>query len=454
METFKLLLVLPDVNNERILVQKTEERYCLPAGDKPVGENVGFDEAHVYNGFFMDIAGIPVYRRYTFNTQNHVVFVFEQVKKDNTMLPHDGFDWVAYDDFACDDEEVHQIVSSIRKNYNHSVNMPWVNAHGFCPYFDWLRDACADKNICITGEIAQVKNAYVSTVFRIPTNIGNLFMKIPGKIYITELPLTHELKQLNIADFPEWVDHNPDINAVLMKDMGGSDLPPQSDVDVFKDVVLRFAQIQKEASRCLPLGFVPYDYTVEAILRRLDIFAEEAFEILKGSEHEISDAELDNLKRNILTAKKMLESIKDIPIPDTINYGDIRPGNIRVVGDKFIFYDCAWGSVAHPFFEIVSFLAIIRRSLPGDAKEAIVTAYLQEWLAYGSYDELRYIFSVIEALRHLFFAIVDYDWVKAILVADGEAIPPMSADDWLLERRYYYFASVLKRFLFDTINII
>jgi len=438
------LFILPDNNNEQILFCETSN--CLPSYFEQVGENTAFDSPQIYNDYFGEITGIPVYRRYTFNTQKYVVFVFEQI--NDCVSPTNGFGWMTYDSFAAanSNEEIKQIVKSVWRFYNTSANMPWVNKDGFTPYFKWLHAVCEANDIRINGKITQVKNAYVSNVFCVPTSTGNMYMKTPGKIYITELPFTHELRKLDIVDLPKWIDFDLDMNVVLMSDMGGNDLPSDSDTDTFKEVILRYAKIQKDSIAHIPLDFTHYDNSVATILDKLRTFPAKSYEILKGTSYELSKVELDILAEQVQTAISLYKSMSHIP--STIHGGDVRPGNIRVVDGNYIFYDWAWGAIAHPFVEIVSFLHIVRRSLPDEhASEMLIDAYLQEWLDHGSFSDLKHAFSVLATLKDLFFAIVDYDWLEAIVQSCGNSIDYMSADGWLLDRRSYYFANVLRRFI-------
>ena len=447
MESFNLLLVLPDAENKRVLV--CENGKHLPAYAEPVGENVGFDEPQMYNDYFEQITGVPVFRRYTFNTQKTVVFVFERKNYDNVHIKN-GCEWVLYDDFAnaCDDTDVLEIVRNVENYYNKSENMPWVKMGGFAPYMDWLKGVCDKNDICIMGDITQLKNAYVSTVFCVPTNMGNVYMKIPGKTFITELRFTQGLRGLNIADLPNWIDWDVDMNVFLMRDMGGNDLPNQSDVSTLRDAILHYASIQKASVRHIPLNFEHYDNTIPAILCKLKTYVAKTHEILQGTPHALTMEEIRKLEKQTKIATAMLESIMHISLPNTVHNGDVRPGNIRVVDGRYLFYDWAWGAVSHPFIEIVSFMHIIRRTLPNEtAREALIDCYIHQWLDYGSYDGLKHAFSVLVMLKDLFFAIVDYDWVEAINQSKTEPTSHMSADGWLLERRIYYFANVLRRFI-------
>lgn len=447
---YSLLFVLPDRENNNILALNAGIEYELPAYGSPVGENVAFDDAQPYNDFFESLTGVPVYRRYSFNTANYVVFVFEQAD-ETTSVQKNKCEWISYSKFSAkqQNDEIKSIASSASNHYNKSVNMSWVNAGGFTPYFSWLREVCSKNNFVINGKITQVKNAYVSNVFCIPTDTGNLYMKIPGKVYITELPFTHELKKLGMADHPAWVDFDSKLNVFLMKDMGGTDLPDKSDMETLKKVMVQLARVQKNSIQYLPLDCEHNDYSFDTILSDLNDFPQKAFDILLQTKYKITHDEKHKLEQNVKSAIKLFDVVKSTPIPDIIQNGDVRPGNIRVVGNDIIFFDWAWGAVSHPFLEPASFLHIIRRSLPADisAKNILVETYLNEWLEYGTQDELKAVFTILDDLKELFWAYTDYIWVEDIYSASNEPVETMSADGWLLERRNYYFESVLRRFI-------
>jgi len=453
MESFNLLFVLPDADSKCVLVCKESNR--LPSYTELVGEEVGFDEPHLYNEHFEGATGISVYRRYSFNTQKYVVFVFERANRNDFHVKN-GYKWLLCDDFitTCHDAEIAEIVRGVKHDYNKSENMPWVSTEGFVPYFAWLKTVCDEISIEINGVITQLKNAYVSTVFCVPTNMGNLYMKITGKVFINELPFTHGLKELGIADLPNWIDYNLDMNVMLMKDMGGNDLLHQSDLCTIKKVISQLAEIQKTSISHIPLDFEHYDYSIVSYINKLKAFTEKTCEMLKGTLHELSESDKNKLTEQLTIAKSLLEISNNAAIPNVIHHGDVRQGNIRVIDNRYMFYDWAWGSVSHPFIEVISFLHIIRRTLPNESdKDMLADYYLNEWLDYGTHDELKRVYSSLAALRDLFFAIVDYDWALAVRRSCDNPINIMSADGWLFERRLSYFANVLRRFISTPLAI-
>ena len=448
----RLLFILPDRHNKNVLAIKEGESYFLPFFDKPVGDNVEFDDLpQLHNDFFKEKTGIPVFRRYSFNTQNYAVFVFEQNSAIDNM-PENGYEWVAYDEFIAvqQDDELRKIVRSLNGSYNKSVNMPWVNTGGYSPYFDWLYGVCAENNININGKIEQIKCAFVSAIFCIPTDSGNIYMKIPGKVYATELPFLCELKKLNIAELPVWIDYNLDMNVFLMEDMGGNELSWQFDTDAFKKVFIAYGKIQKQSIPHLPLNCVYNDFRIAAIIEKLNDLPEKVFNFLKVTKYEISEREVKKLRQNIKSMRDMLKTILNTKVPDTIRCGDFRPGNIRETEGRYIFYDWSWGSVSNPFAEISNFLHAAGGNLPDNlnAKDIVVDAYIREWLEYGTYEELKNVFTTLDDLKELIhWFLDDCLWLEAIRSVIDDNTDPMSADGWLLEKAELSLSNNIKKFI-------
>ncbi|MCL2522744.1 MAG: aminoglycoside phosphotransferase family protein [Erysipelotrichales bacterium] len=450
MKNLKLLLILPNLENSNILICKSNKIFTY---SDLVEENVGFDNPQSYNDYFKEMTNISVYRKYSFNTTNYAVFVFELAEK-NFFTPNDDFEWVTYDDFLsnCADEELMNIIRSIDKNYNHSTNMSWLTSKGFSAYFSWLKDYLDKNNLIITGEIKQLKNAYVSTVFALPTNIGKLYMKIPGKIFINELNFTNALGETGLIKLPNFIAFDKELNIILMTDMQGYDLSDKSEPNIYRDVIMDYAKIQKASIRYLPLKHKHYDSTILTTIKKLDGFSHKVSKVLQDSKYELSREESEQLSKNIEIVKPLLEQINKIAIPNTLHHGDLRPGNIRVIDNAYMFYDWAWSGVSHPFLEIASFLHIVRRELNESEKEIIINQYLIEWLDYGTYEELKEVWGVIASLKNLFFAIIDYDWIESIIY-ESEHLDLLSSDWWLLEKRRFYLSNVIKRFIHQNFDI-
>jgi hypothetical protein len=207
-----------------------------------------------------------------------------------------------------------EILHGIKENYNKSVNMPWVNVDGFMPYIKWLSEIIASQDIHITGEISQIKNAYVSNVFLVPTNKGNLYLKTPGRVYIRELLFTKELISWNITKLPFWYNYNLELNTILMYDMKGNDLPQYSDKDILKEILIKYSQIQKDSINYIrKIKNVSKDYRIETIINELGMFSCKVHSLLHGTEYEITSAELEKFEKNINRLINRCENSKYYP---------------------------------------------------------------------------------------------------------------------------------------------
>ena len=141
----------------------------------------------------------------------------------------------------------------------------------------------------------------------------------------------------------------------------------------------------------------------------------------------------------------MCERIQFSTIPDSVEHGDIRPGNIRITEKGIIFFDWAWSAFAHPFFSVSSFIHVIRRSL-SDPKKRPYVMFLKEWSGFGDDESLIELYQLIDEVRDLYFVLGDSRWLKEIQEALNWNTPHISSPDALaLDRRQYYYARVLRR---------
>jgi len=392
--SLRLLFVLPDKTNQKILAIKTKDKYCLPEYEAHVNEDILLgavpqlaDIPQLYNDFFKNLTGISVFRKYMFSTDKSMIFFCEQADEINNA-PANGYYWISYDEIW--DDELKIIVDSVNRDYN--------KHDGFTSYLVWLRSICADKNIHIIGNIEQTK----SGIYRIPSSIGNLYLKRVGGAY-SELAFTHKLLELGVPNLPEWVGCNPSLNIMLMRDMRGQDLSSKTAMNMedLLNLAVALARTQKSSVAYVKSAdFYGYDYRIGATINDLMRFPEDVHEMLLGTQYELTLDEKKKLAHNTECVIAMLKSIDSAGLPDTIHNSDMADYNVRCVDDNYIFYDWDWGGAAHPFFNMSRLLHSIERLLPSDipAKEIIIDAYLREWVEYASIEELKRIFSIVDRL--------------------------------------------------------
>jgi hypothetical protein len=200
--------------------------------------------------------------------------VFVQEAKDGVSPPasHPGA-WFGLDAIAslCFAESHHQqIVEDWLAQLPTSKAVPYSTAGGYEEAFDWMFSQCKQQGL-VPKRVEQIKDAYVSAVFRCVTDQGDLYLKILPGIFIRELEVTRALARWGILDLPQWLAFDPDRNYILMKDMGGCDLTDCCDLETLRVVFRQLAEYQIASVSCLqsavPAPF--YDWRLPVLADRL-----------------------------------------------------------------------------------------------------------------------------------------------------------------------------------------
>ncbi len=413
----------------------------LPLYDTKVKINVGFNDPTEYNKWFYEKFNILVYRRYAIDSLHikNVYFIVEPVKYN------DNLNWTHISHLS---KEVQKVIYKIAENYHKSFNVPWMNS-GFRKFIDFGIESLYKKGVNEIIKIEQVKNAYVSTVFKYKTDIGDFYLKIVGGNFIKEIEILKNLLSKEYIPKVDVININEDKTAYLMSDMGGNNLENNFKFEHILDTTQLIAKLQKQVIHDFnKTNF--YDLTLPTINKLIDEIPYSYKELLKESPYQLTHEEENDLLNSLEIYKKKLKLIQQINVvPNSIDHGDLRPGNIRVNTEKGqIIYDWAWSSYTHPFFTMIQFIHIIRNQISPINKEKIINTYLSYWLDYGSLYNLKEIYTKLVSIIRLHHYVIDKYWLEAIKKDYPENnIDPYSMDGWLYDRRQYYYYGVLKKLI-------
>lgn len=455
MEGNRLFFIVASSTGREALLLRAGHGWSLPAYDRPVAENVGFDDPAPFNRWFRRRYGIDVVRRYAVETAgaDPVLFVLEC--RSAKAEPPEGGRWVGPDDLArtpVSPPSVRPLLEAWFADPGPSRTMPQSGPAGYDQAIAWLLHALQELHLTPAGPLEQVKNTYVSTVFRCPTDGGDVYLKLLPRIFIRELEVTRTLADWRIAELPVWLASDAQKGFILMKDTGGCDLAECCEVDLVKAALRRFAALQVAS---VPLVNVEspgpfYDWRLPVLIDQIDAAVEDARRLLRGSEHDLTSAEASRLRSRLPYWKELCSRAAQTHLPDALDHGDLRPGNVRVVSGRMIFYDWAWSAVTHPFLAAAGFLDVLRHWLPQtpDVRDALRDCYLEPWLGYGALEDLREAFHLLDSVRAVYGTVADAEWLRCVHTAlDWRSPAPALADAWTLGRRQHYFARMIRRLL-------
>ena len=454
MDQRTLFFILTRPGTDQLLLQRTGNKWCLPTYDQPVGEDVGFADPSPFNNWFAHQYGIAVVRHYPADLQGTDAAYFVLAPcGEAPSLPPDTL-WISPAELGhlTIAPPTHRaLLTSWVADQRPSATMPFAGPGGYAAPLAWMGAVLAQRGLALLGEPEQVKNAYVSTVFRCPTSAGRVYLKIIPPVFMREVAITRRLGEWGIA-LPEVLALDEERGLLLTREMGGSDLSACCTVDNLEAAVRAYARLQLAAVDRIthqdPWPF--YDWRAGSIATQLEGLAAQVRLQLQDSPYTLTEAEEVQLERCLPAWAARVSQLQQGVLPYTLDHGDLRLGNTRLVEGEFIFYDWAWSALAHPFIGLPGLLHSVRRLLPDPVPDRarLRDAYLEVWTGQAPAEELRPSFDLAARLLPLYGVVGDLAWLQAIRRHLGETVPSaLSADAWTLRWRQYYFAVVVRRLL-------
>ena len=142
---------------------------------------------------------------------------------------------------------------------------------------------------------------------------------------------------------------------------------------------------------------------------------------------DLNRSEVEQLRVYGPQLKAMCHQLLNCAIPQTLVHGDLHTGNIAIQNDNYIYFDWSDGCVAHPFFDVLTFMENI-----DDPVEQIRfrDIYLVQWTDYASIEYLRKVFTLSQILATVHQA-VSYQHMVAHLEGTSKQAMRGGATFWL-----------------------
>ncbi len=241
---------------------------------------------------------------------------------------------------------------------------------------EWTREACISLGIAITAPIEQVHVRPWSTVFRVPTKNGAVYMKCCGPTQRHEPRLTALLHR----EFPGLVTEvlavHPTQPWMLVAEGGkklGEVFSDDELLRAWREILPRCAQLQRDITPRTNeiLAFGTPD-------QRLDRLTADERRALASVHSRLAEA---------------LRALAALGIDDTLQHDDLHQNNVLVRDGRMMIFDWGDSCVSHPFGTLAVTLrfAAQKTGRAQDADEilALRDAYLEPWSDRGSPRELR-----------------------------------------------------------------
>jgi hypothetical protein len=261
---------------------------------------------------------------------------------------------------------------------------PWTDPATIAEAHAWLRESIRRK---ITGPIEQPHIRPWSTVFRAPTEDGDVYLKLCGRSQAHEPALTVLLAGTAAALVPEVLAVHPREPWLLLADGGAKlrdVLSGPALLDAWVDLLPRYAELQRsllgrEATiRATGTPDRPLDRLVgdlRAILADDRVLAAAAF----------GAADRDRLQGILPRIDARARDLASLDIGPTVQHDDLHDANVLRRGQRTVVFDWGDASLTHPFLSLGVVLEHAARRAALDPSDAAIVrlrdAYLEPWTA-------------------------------------------------------------------------
>jgi hypothetical protein len=240
----------------------------------------------------------------------------------------------------------------------------WLAAHGVEP----------------TRALETIHRRPWSTVLRVPTRDGDLFLKQEQPLQEYEVPLTVALASRWPDRVPEVVAADVDRSWLLLRD-GGTRIADSGDFDVFPRALALYGELQvgEVANVDELLGYGLRDL-------RLPV-ADAAYEPFFERDHGLEPDEVTRLASLAPRFHELCAELAGLGLPASIQHDDLHQWNVFVRNGRIAIYDWGDSSVAFPLWSwLKPYFAVVDE---GRDPEPLRVAYLGPWREHASDEQLR-----------------------------------------------------------------
>ncbi len=237
---------------------------------------------------------------------------------------------------------------------------------------EWLAAHGVEPN----GELETVHERPWSTVLRVPTAGGHLFLK-------QEQPSQEYEVELTVALADRWPDRVPEVVAAdterhwLLTRDGGTRVADSRDFAAFERALSLYGELQigeaANVEELLSMGL--RDLRLAPLVDMYEPFFER--------DHGLEPDEVQQLRALAPRYRELCAELDALGLPASLQHDDLHEWNIFVRGDRVAIYDWGDSSVGFPLWSWLKPSQALAD--PGPAR----AAYLAAWSAFAPEQQLR-----------------------------------------------------------------
>ena len=287
------------------------------------------------------------------------------------------------------------------QNSQAELRAPWAHPGWFAEAARWMTHTLQGLGRAPTGDVEQFKNLGISSVLRVPTAAGLVYLKATADLplFISEGTVMAHLARRFPGQIPRPLAINAEENWMLLDDFGSdlrSEKAPEADVAGF---LRQFGALQAQSA-----GMVDELLRAGCRDRRLPVLIRQIDELMAHpltARHTTPD-DLARLRAVAPKLKKHCADLDRYSLPDCLVHGDLHLGNVARNGDSYQIFDWSDSCIAHPFVDMIEPYFFYDDT---EVQEQLRDAYLSQWTRWEPMEQLREAWRLAEPLAALHQAV-------------------------------------------------
>ena len=406
-------IVLPDVERKNILLLPADTGWRLPF--LAVEDRLWVGKSHQIIAHLRDQLGLHCdftvlrYLHTETNEEKHwdrTTLVLE-LHKMPPEPPLNGR-WVERNAFAelpLTDSTIHRLlVEYLDDESAGSIpprRAPWATPGWFTAASAWMSERLAGLNRPPTGAVQQFRNLGISSLLRVPTQAGLVYLKATAKLplFVNEAALMTRLAEKFPCQIPSPLAIEPEKGWMLLDDFGADLRTNNPTVEEVASALRQFGALQTKSAPLVGelLGLGCLDRRLPVLAHQIDLLAEHPLSRRHAKPHDL--AQLHSLAPQI---KERCAELASYHLPDTLVHGDLHMGNVARNGEGYLFYDWSDACITHPFLDMIT--PYFFQEEPGE-KIQLRDAYLSQWTDWEAIERLQEAWQLARPLAALHQAV-------------------------------------------------
>jgi hypothetical protein len=247
---------------------------------------------------------------------------------------------------------------------DHPLRQAWARPGGARRDLEWATAALDTAGLRRTGPARQIKSWNLSSIWCLPTDHGDTWLKVVPPMFAHEAAV---VAYLGSPSVPRLVAGEP--GRMLMVDIAGEDNFSASGCALLP-MVRMLIDLQlgciDRVDELLALGVPDH---------RLIARAPGLASVVAGHQDALEQGELRALDQLLAGLDARCRDIESCGVPETLAHGDFHPGNVRGPLGDYVILDWSDSCVAHPLTDELAFF----RPLSANDRALVGSAWTAAW---------------------------------------------------------------------------